>query len=57
MSETHDDQAATYDVEAVQAKWQPVWEQARALPCRRRGRPLRRAREALRADDVPLPER
>ncbi|EON24502.1 MULTISPECIES: leucine--tRNA ligase [Nocardioides] len=26
MSETHDDQAATYDVEAVQAKWQPVWD-------------------------------
>ena len=29
MSETHpaeSDQAATYDVEAVQAKWQPIWE-------------------------------
>ena len=30
MSETHqapdNDQAATYDVEAVQAKWQPVWD-------------------------------
>ena len=28
MSETHEanDQVATYDVEAVQAKWQPVWD-------------------------------
>ena len=36
-----------------EAKWLPVWDEARPVPRRRR----QPAREALRADDVPLPER
>ena len=46
-------EAATYDVEAVQDKWRKVWDDLDSFP---RARPPRR-REALRADDVPLPER
>ena len=44
---------ATYDIAATETKWQRVWERARPVPRRRR----QPAREALRADDVPLPER
>ena len=53
--QTHDQaqEAATYDVTAVQDKWQAGLGGAGPVPRRRR----LPAGEALRADDVPLPER
>ena len=35
---TVDGEAATYDAVAVQEKWQPVWEELRPVPRRRRRR-------------------
>ena len=48
-----DTEAASYDVAAIERKWQQVWadlEPFRADDDSPRG-------EALRADDVPVPER
>ena len=50
---SHEAERATYDIAATETKWQRGLGGARPLPGRRR----QPAREALRADDVPLPER
>ena len=53
--ETNDQEQATYDVHAVEQKWRQVWD---GLDAFRAGSAAPNgSREALRADDVPLPQR